>query len=82
MIYWVISACEFAYECISACRFDQFSHEEKEEIGLQCKRLIDIGRMKYLEASGYEVLLKKYVSKELTLENIAMVVLPADMKDS
>ncbi|XP_064624938.1 tRNA:m(4)X modification enzyme TRM13 homolog [Lineus longissimus] len=63
-------------------RFDQFSHEEREEIGRQCKRLIDIGRIKYLESVGYRVVLKKYVSEEVTLENVVMIVVPEDIKDS
>ena len=49
---------------------------EREDIGRQCKRLIDIGRMAYLEGLGFKPRLVYYVDRELSLENIALVAIP------
>lgn len=48
-------------------------HEEREEIGIQCKRLIDMGRMDYLQKHGYQVELVSYIDKSISLENVALI---------
>ncbi len=47
--------------------------DEKKSIGLQCKRLIDTGRLKYLENHGYEAKLLYYVDSNITLEDIVLL---------
>eukprot|EP00794_Sanderia_malayensis_P009884 gene9884-10894_t len=50
----------------------KLSSEEKKAIGLQCKRLIDIGRVKYLEKHGFTAKLMYYVNSDVTLEDIVL----------
>lgn len=49
--------------------------EKRKEIGRKCKRLLDFGRIHYLEANGYKCFLKYYVKAETTLENVCLVAL-------
>ncbi|XP_042902977.1 tRNA:m(4)X modification enzyme TRM13 homolog isoform X2 [Parasteatoda tepidariorum] len=49
------------------------SHEEREVIGMKCKRLIDAGRVLYLQKEGYEVELITYTDKSVSLENVALL---------
>lgn len=48
-------------------------HEEREEIGIRCKRLIDIGRVDYLRRNEYQVELVHYIDKVTSLENVALI---------
>ncbi len=50
-----------------------FSSQRKEEIGKQCKYLINLGRMKYLESFGLKCQVYEYVSSLVTLENAALM---------
>lgn len=43
--------------------------EEREILGAQCKRVIDIGRVKFIEKLGFEAGLVHYVGKDITPEN-------------
>ena len=47
---------------------------EQEAVGAMCKRLIDAGRLRYLEERGFSARLHRYVDKSLSLENVALVV--------
>ncbi|GFT00174.1 tRNA:m(4)X modification enzyme TRM13 homolog [Nephila pilipes] len=49
-------------------------HEEREVIGLQCKRLIDAGRIFFLKEAGYDAKLTTYIDKSVSLENVALLV--------
>ncbi|KAF7732902.1 tRNA:m(4)X modification enzyme TRM13 [Apophysomyces ossiformis] len=51
-------------------------HEERERIGYQCKRVLDAGRVKYLEEHGFKVALLYYVEPSTSLENCALIALP------
>ncbi|EDV43702.1 uncharacterized protein Dana_GF16397, isoform A [Drosophila ananassae] len=51
----------------------RLSREERERFGLQCKRLLDWGRLQYMRSQGYEASLKFYVPKAVTLENVVLV---------
>ncbi|XP_070136825.1 tRNA:m(4)X modification enzyme TRM13 homolog isoform X2 [Drosophila bipectinata] len=51
----------------------RLSREERERFGLQCKRLLDWGRLEYIRSQGYEASLKFYVPKDVTLENVVLV---------
>ncbi|XP_054707450.1 tRNA:m(4)X modification enzyme TRM13 homolog [Uloborus diversus] len=48
-------------------------HNEREEIGSKCKRLIDFGRIEYLKGLGYDSKLLEYIDKSVTLENVVLV---------
>eukprot|EP00112_Aurelia_sp_Birch-Aquarium-sp1_P016120 Seg3626.1 transcript_id=Seg3626.1/GoldUCD/mRNA.D3Y31 product=tRNA:m protein_id=Seg3626.1/GoldUCD/D3Y31 len=54
----------------------KLSSEEKKEIGIKCKRLIDVGRLEYLKKHGYKSKLMYYVDSEVTLENVALLAEP------
>lgn len=45
----------------------------REEVGRKAKNLIDYGRVLYMREQGFHSRLVKYVSKEATLENIAIL---------
>uniref|UniRef100_A0A0B6ZKU7 tRNA:m(4)X modification enzyme TRM13 n=1 Tax=Arion vulgaris TaxID=1028688 RepID=A0A0B6ZKU7_9EUPU len=52
---------------------EQLSVSEREEIGFKCKRLIDTGRLHYLRSKGMKCLLRRYISEELTPENVVLI---------
>lgn len=49
------------------------SAKYREELGRKAKQLLDYGRVKYLQEQGFNCRLIQYVSKETTLENIALL---------
>lgn len=51
-------------------------HQEREDIGFQCKRVIDIGRVRYLDAHGFKTELVYYVDRSTSLENCALIAVP------
>lgn len=51
----------------------RLSLEERESIGLMCKRVLDYARIEYLRKLGYVADLNYYVSKEVTLENVVLL---------
>lgn len=58
-----------------------FSVEKQEEIGLKAKRILDWGRIEYLQANGFDAHLKVYATKSITLENIALIATPTFRED-
>lgn len=48
------------------------SFADREEIGRTCKFLLDVGRILKLQQLGYAAQLRRYISPEVTLENIAL----------
>ena len=46
----------------------------REEIGLICKRFLDYARLEFMRANNFEGRLKYYVSNNVTLENVAMIL--------
>lgn len=46
---------------------------QREDIGRKCKRVLDAGRIRYLERNGFEAGLKFYAASEVTLENVCMI---------
>ena len=66
------------------CRRNDFklNSDEKKEIGMKCKRLIDAGRLEYLSKRGYETKLMYYVDSKVTLENVALLAEPIDVVNS
>ncbi|KAF9921095.1 tRNA:m(4)X modification enzyme TRM13 [Linnemannia zychae] len=50
--------------------------QAREMLGRQCKRLLDVGRMRYLNENGFDAELVYYVDKETSLENLALMAVP------
>ncbi|KAF9177391.1 hypothetical protein BGZ51_008816 [Haplosporangium sp. Z 767] len=50
--------------------------QARERLGLQCKRLLDFGRVKYLKENGFDAELVYYVDKDTSLENLALMAVP------
>lgn len=48
----------------------------KEAIGLKCKRLLDIARLRYLRGCGFTAKLVYYVDRSVSLENVLLVAVP------
>jgi len=49
----------------------------REEIGRQTKRILDYGRVKFLESkTNFSVKLKYYIESEVTLENALLICIP------
>ena len=47
-----------------------------EEIGLKCKRLIDLARLDYLRENGLKAWLVYYVDRSTSLENVLLIAVP------
>ncbi|XP_038000785.1 tRNA:m(4)X modification enzyme TRM13 homolog isoform X2 [Motacilla alba alba] len=52
------------------------SVEERKEIGCLCKRLIDHGRIEYLQQQGYKAALQYYTEPAVSLENVLLTAVP------
>ncbi|KAI4792592.1 hypothetical protein KUCAC02_033290, partial [Chaenocephalus aceratus] len=48
------------------------SVEEREQVGRLCKQLIDAGRIHFLQERGFNSKLTRYVSSQVTLENVLL----------
>ncbi|NXF71859.1 TRM13 enzyme, partial [Sclerurus mexicanus] len=51
--------------------------EERKEIGCLCKRLIDHGRIEYLQQQGYKAALQYYTESAVSLENVLLTAVPS-----
>lgn len=57
---------------------DLLDGTSRREIGRMCKRLLDTGRLRYLEQHGFKnCRLQMYVSEQVTPENVLLVTGPA-----
>nr|XP_054494622.1 tRNA:m(4)X modification enzyme TRM13 homolog isoform X2 [Agelaius phoeniceus] len=52
------------------------SVEERKELGCLCKRLIDHGRIEYLQQQGYKAALQYYTESAVSLENVLLTAVP------
>ncbi|XP_028918501.1 tRNA:m(4)X modification enzyme TRM13 homolog isoform X1 [Ornithorhynchus anatinus] len=52
------------------------SAEERKNIGRLCKRLIDQGRVLYLQQKGYDAELQYYTDPSVSLENVLLTAVP------
>lgn len=52
--------------------YGRLSHKTREDIGIMCKRLIDVGRLEYLRQHNYKSNLCYYVPVTDTLENVLL----------
>lgn len=57
-------------------RWSDYTVSEREEIGRQCKRVIDAGRLKYLESHDFTARLAFYVDSSVSLENAVLLAKP------
>ncbi|KAM8875755.1 tRNA:m(4)X modification enzyme TRM13 homolog isoform 2-T3 [Spinachia spinachia] len=53
------------------------SAEERERVGRLCKRLIDSGRLHFLETRGFRGKLARYANSQVTLENVVLTAVPS-----
>ncbi|KAF9915517.1 hypothetical protein BX616_005996 [Lobosporangium transversale] len=51
--------------------------QARARLGQQCKRLLDIGRVRYLQQNGFDAKLVYYVDQETSLENLALMAVPS-----
>ena len=56
-------------------RYGSLLPERREEIGVKCKRLIDLGRLKFMQANNFDCNLIQYVPLKTTLENYALTAI-------
>ena len=55
----------------------EITETTREEIGRQTKRILDYGRVKFLESkTNFSVKLKYYIESEVTLENALLICIP------
>ncbi|KAJ7390527.1 hypothetical protein OS493_024562 [Desmophyllum pertusum] len=57
-------------------KWSNYTVSEREEIGRQCKRLIDAGRLWYLESHDFSARLAFYVDSAISLENAVLLATP------
>ncbi|KAJ9070460.1 tRNA:m4X modification enzyme [Entomophthora muscae] len=63
--------------------FTGLPHREREQLGYTAKRVIDLGRLEYARSVlGLDSKLVHYVSKELSLENLALVAIPGKIDEN
>ena len=48
-------------------------YDKREELGFKCKRILDVGRLLYLQNLGADARLVKYVDLSVTKENCAII---------
>lgn len=58
----------------------RLTRQEREQIGQQCKRVLDYGRLEHLRSHGYQAELKFYVPRDVTLENVVLLARPTSPK--
>ncbi|KAL1919711.1 uncharacterized protein VTP21DRAFT_1642 [Calcarisporiella thermophila] len=57
--------------------FSGLPFEEREQLGLSCKRILDVGRLQFLQTLGFNVELVRYVDPSISLENVAIMAVPS-----
>ncbi|CAJ0648267.1 11770_t:CDS:2 [Entrophospora sp. SA101] len=61
---------------LSIIHYSGLEHSDREILGYQCKRILDAGRVKFLEANGFQAELIYYVEPSTSLENLALIAIP------
>ncbi|KAF8984654.1 hypothetical protein BGZ46_007360 [Entomortierella lignicola] len=81
------SACEDEHHVEADSELEKLSthipamdSQARERLGQQCKRLLDIGRVRYLKENGFDAELVYYVDPETSLENLALMAVPSSLK--
>ncbi|CAG8561556.1 34169_t:CDS:2 [Gigaspora margarita] len=57
-------------------RICTMNYPSREALGYKCKRILDYGRLKYLQENGFDVELIYYVESSTSLENLALMAVP------
>ncbi|TKR60273.1 hypothetical protein L596_027547 [Steinernema carpocapsae] len=52
---------------------NELTPEQKEELGVKAKTILEVGRARYLETIGYEVNVYRYVDAECSPENLLII---------
>ncbi|CAK6981283.1 tRNA:m(4)X modification enzyme TRM13 homolog [Scomber scombrus] len=52
------------------------SADERQRLGRLCKRLIDCGRIHFLQSHGFTGKLTRYITSDITLENVLLTAVP------
>lgn len=65
---------DFSWTCF-LCSF--LSADERQRVGRVCKRLIDGGRLHFLQTRGFDGKLSRYVNSQVTLENVLLSAVPS-----
>ncbi|XP_001358902.2 tRNA:m(4)X modification enzyme TRM13 homolog [Drosophila pseudoobscura] len=65
-----------AHEELGEPPTQRLTREQREQIGYQCKRVLDQGRLEHLRSNGFDASLKFYVPREITLENVVLIAKP------
>ncbi|XP_075901366.1 tRNA:m(4)X modification enzyme TRM13 homolog isoform X2 [Nelusetta ayraudi] len=58
------------------------SAQQRHQVGLLCKRLIDGGRLDFLRSRGFSGRLRRYVDGHVTLENVLLNAVPSSIRPS
>ncbi|XP_036971197.1 tRNA:m(4)X modification enzyme TRM13 homolog isoform X2 [Acanthopagrus latus] len=58
------------------------SAAEREQVGRLCKRLIDGGRIHFLQTRGFDSRLSRYVNSRVTPENVLLTAVPSSSSSS
>ncbi|SJM83443.1 related to tRNA guanosine-2'-O-methyltransferase TRM13 [Zygosaccharomyces bailii] len=56
--------------------FTGLTVSKREELGRMARRILDEGRIKWVKDRGFDARLVKYVEQDISLENVAMLVMP------
>lgn len=56
----------------------ELTAEEKRLAGWRCKRLLDYGRVEFLQQQGYKAWMIEYVSSKITPENVIIIAVPVE----
>ncbi|XP_067632582.1 tRNA:m(4)X modification enzyme TRM13 homolog [Eurosta solidaginis] len=65
-------------DIIDASGTKKLSIAERECIGVMSKRILDYGRLQFMKEHGYEAMLKFYVERNVTLENVCLIARKLD----
>ncbi|XP_053179081.1 tRNA:m(4)X modification enzyme TRM13 homolog [Scomber japonicus] len=58
------------------------SADERQRLGRLCKRLIDCGRIHFLQRHGFTGSLTRYITSDITLENVLLTAVPSSVPSS
>ncbi|KAF9976872.1 tRNA:m(4)X modification enzyme TRM13 [Actinomortierella ambigua] len=59
-----------------ASNISVLTYQKRVELGLRCKRLLDVGRVQYLEQHGFDAEVVYYTDPDTSLENLALMAVP------
>lgn len=77
VIYIPYPSCSSSFDLVIRSHIPTLDSQARERLGLQCKRLLDIGRVRYLKEHGFDAELVYYVDKDTSLENLALMAVPS-----